>query len=147
LLSVDLVVGPDVATLRREIGGDFSFKFSVLSRAGQPLGHSEDGGHPHRARGKEPTGFGVGRFDPVQLLVLIPDQGTLRSRPRQLWVDEVTNCGSSGVPYCGGERSDAEQVGRDRPEPIGGGGIERPFFDAVRVLREVGVVRHGVGLL
>jgi hypothetical protein len=44
-------------------------------------------------------------------------------------------------------RSDAEQVGRDGPEALGGGGIERPFLDTVRVLREGGVVRHGVGLL
>jgi len=41
----------------------------------------------------------------------------------------------------------AAKVGRDCPEALGGGGIECPFLDAVRVLREVGVVRDGVGLL
>lgn len=74
-----------------------------------------------------------------------------RARPpgRQaaLRVDAVTNREGGGAACCGVERSGAEQVGRDRPEALGGGGIERPFLDPVRVLREGGVVRHGVGLL
>ncbi|OON73023.1 hypothetical protein B1H18_28125 [Streptomyces tsukubensis] len=43
--------------------------------------------------------------------------------------------------------SGTEQGCRDRPQALGGGRIERPFLDSVRVPREVGVVRHGVGLL
>lgn len=115
----------------------FSVKFSVLSRAGQRLGRAE-GGTPHRALGEEPTGFWLCASD-----VAIFAGHVLPA----LWVDAVTNQEGGDTACCGAERSDAEQVGRDRPEALGGGGIERPFLDTVRVLREGGVVRHGVGLL
>ena len=109
----------------------------MLSRAGRRLGRAE-GGVPHRVLGEEPTGFWLGASDVAVFA------GHVLSA---LWVDAATNREGGGDACCGVERSGAEQVGRDPPEALGGGGIERPFLDPVRVPREVGVVRHGVGLL